>query len=37
VPDGRTVRYDVRITQADGEQAWTSPISVTRSASGARP
>lgn len=36
VPAGQTVRYDVRITQADGEQAWTSPISVTRSASGAR-
>jgi hypothetical protein len=37
LPLGRTIRYDVRVTQEDGEQAWTSPISVTRSSAGARP
>ena len=37
VPAGQTFRYDVRVTQADGEQAWTSPIRVTRAGIGARP
>lgn len=37
VPAGQTFRYDVRVTQTDGEQAWTSPISVTRAGIGARP